>query len=431
MPKKVFISYRRTDSSWATKNLYNALRSVLPEGHVFMDVDAIPLGVDFVEYLDAGVRQCDVLLAVIGPGWLEAVDPQTGVRRLENEEDFVRIEIRQALTRKIPVVPVLLDGVRMPSKDELPEDIQGLVRRMAAFIHHQTAETDIERLVRKLGLSALPNTQSEVRRPEPPSPIVRPARTPPFPVPEMVRIEPGTFWMGSDPDEPGAVQREGPKHRVQIARPFELGKYAVTFDEFDAFCRATGRDLAQDDENWGRGRRPVIRVSHEDASAYVEWLGGELGPGWRLPSEAEWEYACRAGTTGPFSFDGPISPERVNYDGNSTFEGSKTGRYRGQTVEVGTLPANPWGLHEMHGNVWEWVADCWHETYEGAPDDGSAWMEEGGGDCTGAVVRGGSWGNGPQYARSADRYRGPRDVRYSDLGFRVARTLPGRQDGKP
>jgi formylglycine-generating enzyme required for sulfatase activity len=248
--------------------------------------------------------------------------------------------------------------------------------------------------------------------------------SPPFPVPEMVRIEPGSFLMGSDPAEPGAGESEAPEHRVQIARPFELGQYAVTFDEFDAFCRATGRKLAAD-QGWGRGRRPVINVSHEDASAYVAWLEGELGPGWRLPSEAEWEYACRAGTTGPFSFDGPISAERVNYNANYTFKGSKKGKYREKTVEVGSLPANPFGLHEMHGNVWEWVEDCWHATYDGAPDDGSAWMEDAGGDCTRAVVRGGSWYDFPQFARSAFRFGSPRNVRFDVVGFRVARTLPG------
>ena len=152
-------------------------------------------------------------------------------------------------------------------------------------------------------------------------------------------------------------------------------------------------------------------------------MNGKAGSGWRLPSEAEWEYACRAGTTGPFSFDGPISSERVNYDADLTFNGSKEGLYRAKTVEVGRLPPNPWGLYEMHGNIWEWCADPWHETYKGAPTDGSVWTK--GGDSSKAVVRGGSWLDDPDVVRSAVRLRYSRGNRNDDLGFRVARTLSG------
>ena len=154
------------------------------------------------------------------------------------------------------------------------------------------------------------------------------------------------------------------------------------------------------------GRRPVILVSWKDAQAYVAWLSEQTGQPYRLLSEAEWEYACRAGTTTRYSWgDDPPTPEQANFD---------------ETTKVGSCPANSWGLYDMHGNVWEWVEDCWNEGYEGAPNDGSAWT---GGDCNRRVLRGGSWVNAPGALRSASRERYFPVVQVSDVGFRVARTL--------
>ncbi len=144
------------------------------------------------------------------------------------------------------------------------------------------------------------------------------------------------------------------------------------------------------------------------------------GKGYRLPSEAEWEYATRAGTTGPFSFRGKISTAKANYDGNYTFDGSRKGEYREKTLPVGSFPANPWELHDVHGNVGEWIEDCWNNNYNGAPKDGTAWE---GGNCVRRVLRGGSWYFNPRGLRSADRFRGATDGRYVDIGFRVARAL--------
>lgn len=152
MAQKVFISYRRDDSKWQAREIYRALTAVLPRDHVFMDIDSIPPGADFVEVLEGWVEKCDVLLAVIGPGWAEAVDPKTGRRRLENPNDFVRIEIRRALVRGIPVVPVLLDRAPIPDEDQLPDDLKRLTRRQAEFIEHRTVDADVERLIRRLGL---------------------------------------------------------------------------------------------------------------------------------------------------------------------------------------------------------------------------------------------------------------------------------------
>ncbi len=238
--------------------------------------------------------------------------------------------------------------------------------------------------------------------------------------PLMVVVPSGKFMMGSPPDEPERFDDEGPQHEVIIQSPFALGVCAVTFADYDLFCHNTQQELL-DDQGWGRDNRPVINVSWHDAQAYCTWLSQQTGHGYRLPSEAEWEYACRAGTQTPFSFGGNITPEQVNYDGSRPYSGDKKGQYRVKTVPVKSLPPNDWGLHEMHGNVREWVQDAWHGDYKGAPTDGSAWESA----ETGAarVVRGGSWDINARGCRSASRYGHRPDNRYySDgAGFRCAR----------
>jgi len=245
--------------------------------------------------------------------------------------------------------------------------------------------------------------------------------------PLMVVIPPGKFLMGSPPNEPERIESEGPQHEVIIQNPFALGICAVTFADYDLFCRDTKKELP-DDERMGRGNHPVINVSWHDAQAYCAWLSKQTGQGYRLPSESEWEYACRAGTQTPFSFGGNITPEQVNYDGNYPYPGGKKGRHREKTLPVQSLPPNAWGLHEMHGNVWEWVQDAWHGNYNGASRDGSAWEIEGyphssevGKAGAGCVVRGGSWLHYARHCRSAFRSRGVPDDRYNYIGFRCAR----------
>jgi len=186
--------------------------------------------------------------------------------------------------------------------------------------------------------------------------------------PEMVVIPTGSFWMGSPEDEPDRFECEGPRHRVEISRAFALGRTAVTFEEYDRFVEATGRNRPSDND-WGSGSRPVIDVSWDDVLAYAAWLCEQASRCYRLPTEAEWEYAARAGTETPYSTGACIHTDQANYNGNDDYNecGSKTGVFRGKTVPTGSLPPSPWGLHEMHGNVWEWVQDCWHEGYSGAP----------------------------------------------------------------
>ncbi|MEO1277147.1 MAG: SUMF1/EgtB/PvdO family nonheme iron enzyme, partial [Pseudomonadota bacterium] len=176
--------------------------------------------------------------------------------------------------------------------------------------------------------------------------------------PEMVVIPAGEFVMGSPEDEPERSKSEGPQHRVRIARSFALGRYAVTFEEYDAFCAATGADKPND-RSWGRGRRPAINVSWDDANAYCAWLSEQTGADYRLPSEAEWEYACRAGTETPFWWGREITPEQANYHGNFVYAGGGAkGVYREKTEPVDAFEPNPWGLYQTHGNVLEWCQDA-------------------------------------------------------------------------
>jgi formylglycine-generating enzyme required for sulfatase activity len=172
--------------------------------------------------------------------------------------------------------------------------------------------------------------------------------------PEMVVVPAGKFKMGSPAGEEGRSDDEGPRHPVEIAKAFAVGRYEVTFAEWDACVAGGGCNGHQPaDEGWGRGRRPVINVSWNDAKSYVTWLSKKTGKPYRLLSEAEWEYAARAGTTSPFHFGATITPDQANYDGTYTYGAGPKGVYRRKTVPVGSFPANDFGLSDMHGNVWE------------------------------------------------------------------------------
>ncbi|MFL9828674.1 formylglycine-generating enzyme family protein, partial [Rhodoplanes sp. SY1] len=174
------------------------------------------------------------------------------------------------------------------------------------------------------------------------------------------------------------------------------------------------------DQGWGRGRRPVIHVSWTDAQAYVDWLKKKTGKDYRLLSDSEREYVTRAGTTTPFWWGSSISTKQANYDGRFTYGNAPEWEWRTKTVPVDTFEPNPWGLYQVHGNVWEWVADCWHKNYDGAPSDGAARTT---GDCRYRVLRGGSWFFEPRYLRAASRYSYVPAVQNDNTGFRVGRAL--------
>ena len=235
--------------------------------------------------------------------------------------------------------------------------------------------------------------------------------------PQMVVIPAGSFLMGSPESEEGRDDDEGPVHPVEIGEPFAVGVYEVTFEEWDACAAAGGCGAYRpDDEGWGRGRRPVINVSWKDAQEYMTWLRRKTGEEYRLLNEAEWEYAARGGSRTRYSFGDEITLRQANYGGH-------TGKTNiGKTLPVGSYRANGFGLYDMHGNVWEWVQDCWswNGSYRGAPSNGDAWER---GNCSRRVLRGGSGGSSPWGLRSANRNRYDTGYRGYSIGFRVARTL--------
>ncbi len=247
--------------------------------------------------------------------------------------------------------------------------------------------------------------------------------------PEMVVVPAGSFPMGSPPDEPERFDYESPQHKVIIAKPFAIGRFAATFADWDAaqqdkdWQAITGRAARRPmDWGWGRGDRPVIDVDWNDAKAYTKWLSARTGKDYRLPSEAEWEYACRAGTVTPFWWGSSITPEQANYDGSADpyKGGGEKGEYRQKTLPVKSLEPNPWALYQVHGNVWEWCEDCWNDNYNGASGDGRASAT---GNVGFRVLRGGSWYFNPQDLRSAFRYVNGPGFRSYGVGFRVSRTL--------
>lgn len=233
--------------------------------------------------------------------------------------------------------------------------------------------------------------------------------------PEMVVVPAGSFMMGSPPSEVGRSDDEGPVRRVTIPRVFAVGRFEVTYDEWDACIRDGGCEpaggLVANDQGWGRGRRPVVEVNQGSAEAFLEWLSAKTGKAYRLLTEAEWEYSARAGTQTAYSTGDTITTDQANF--NSAWEGN--------TREVGSYRPNGFGLYDMHGNVDEWVADCWSEQsndYQGRPTDGSAFTT-----CYSPVLRGGGWNSYDAGVRSANRHPMVPGYSHDSSGFRVARML--------
>ena len=263
--------------------------------------------------------------------------------------------------------------------------------------------------------------------------------------PELVVVPSGSYMMGSPSGESGRDDDEGPVHRVRIGRTFAVGVKEVTRGEFGRFVSETGHSTgntcgAYEGGEWkknsGRSWRnpgfsqtdghPVVCVNWHDARAYAEWLSGKTGEGYRLLSESEWEYVARAGT-GTSRYWGEGESGQCRY-ANGTDETSGDLGWgkascddgHARTSPVGRYEKNGYGLYDVLGNAWEWVEDCWNESYRGAPTDGSAWES---GDCSRRVLRGGSWVSGPRFLRSAFRIRDSTGIRNNFIGFRVARTL--------
>ena len=240
--------------------------------------------------------------------------------------------------------------------------------------------------------------------------------------PEMVSIAGGSvFKMGAATGERSADRAETPQIEITLARPFAIGAYEVTYDEW-AVCVADGGCSAYEpaDMGWGKGRRPLVNVSFNDAQSYLTWLSAKTGETYRLPSEAEWEFSARAGSEEAFAFGAGVRAAQANFDAAKyPYAGAPNERSQGKTTPVGTYAANGFGLYDMHGNVWEWTADCWRSSHLNAPTDGSPVS----GSCSERVLKGGAWNAGGWRLRSAHRKGVNARDRDFDTGFRVARDL--------
>lgn len=488
----IFICYRRDDTAGHAGRLYDRLTAHFGDQEVFIDVDLIKPGEDFVYAVEEAVGSCDVLLALIGRSWLASRNE--GVRRLDNPDDLVRLEIAAALAHGIHVIPVLVQDTQMPRPEDLPEELRPLVRRNALELSDLRWNYDVDQLIaaverglaRKREVRRI-ETQAEVKRQkkdrkEPvaisarlnPSSLVGPRREPedvenlvagilaetgarkrrrvawaslvafliligallsPYarkisvnqpsienvsvaqPSPsvgamlgqgsgrlkdqgfknafgmEFVWVPPGEFMMGSDT----GFGDEKPVHRVTIASGFYMCKYEVTQAQWQAVMRNNPSIFKGDD-------LPVEQVSWNDAQNFILKLNARNdGYIYHLPSEAEWEYAARATTTGDYAGDlDAIAWYRKN---------------SARTKPVGEKQPNAFGLFDIQGNVWEWCQDSYHDTYKDAPDDGRAWLSN---QTEDQVIRGGGWNEDAPFVRIAIRYKSNRGKGSKQLGFRVA-----------
>ncbi len=390
----VFISYVRDNSALVLK-----LRDVL-QAHrveVWLDRDRIKPG----EWWEEAIRK-----AISEGLFFIACFSREYQRRSEaymNEELTLAIDVlRRRPFNQIWFIPVVLD-----EECEVPDIGIGRGKTLHSINWVEIYGDKWDDGVRRM-LSVVAPTPS-------PGTIFRDKLKDGSQGPEMVTIPAGELWMGLDEAlDSDAYKSELPRHRVIIAKGFALGRYPVTFDEYDRFARATDCELPSD-QDWGRGNRPVINVSWDDATAYTEWLSTQTGKRYRLPTEAEWEYAARAGTETRYWWGNEIGRNKANCDGCGSQWDNQ------MTAPVGSFEANPFGLYDTAGNVLEWVEDCWHGSYKGAPDDGTAWIS--GGDCKRRVLRGGSWFGNPNRVRSANRSWHYRVYRTSGRGFRLAQDL--------
>jgi formylglycine-generating enzyme required for sulfatase activity len=461
----IFLSYRRKDASAVAERIHEHLQGHFGQHDVFIDVDKIPPGVDFREFLHAEVARADVVVAVIGPRWAGRAG---GRRRIDHPGDFVRIELEAAFQRNIPVIPVLIDQARMPGEADLPPSLAALAFRNALTVGQGR---DFRRHVGDL----IQGIEYHLKRPTSAAAVssIRTEADPPRFTNALgmtlVRIEPGEFLMGSTeaqidmllkqfPDTKREwVDDEQPQHPVRITRPFYLGAHQVTVGQFRRFVEASGYKTEAEasgegayglvGKEWKPDKRitwrnpgfeqgenhPVVCVSHNDAVAFLAWLNDqEKGAGWtyRLPTEAEWEYGCRAGTGGLYGgSDDPESLVRIANVADASFKKAYPGAacIRGDdgfvyTAPVGSFASNTWGLYDLLGNVWEWCDD-WFDAafYKSSPKEDPRNMK----GATGRVIRGGCWNGNPRSARSAYRLRFAPGLRGSDLGFRVARGRSG------
>jgi len=410
---------------------------------IFQDVDGIGLGEHWPKKLDDMLNQTRFFMPILTSSFFESEPCRSEL------EAFLEAEAKVGRTDLI--LPIywteceLLDEETLRSEDPLAvilHERQHHDWRPLVFEAFESAkiQRSLQALARRIRTAKrrVIRVVAEAQVSDPllltPGTVFRDVDEPWCP--EMVVIPPGVFNMGSPKDEAEREDSEGPKHRVEMEQPFALGRYPVTRSEFAAFVRDTGHEdrgayvwTGKDwnfdtDADWQSpgfaqtDRHPAVCASHEDAMAYLAWLSDKTSQRYVLPSEAIWEYACRAGTISPFWTGETISTDQANYNGQLAYGEGKKGLFRQMTTEVDHLDANPFGLHDMHGNIWEWCADRWHDNYQGAPADGTVWLK---GKNTARVLRGGSWSGLARRLRSAARSASGPGERGNDVGFRCAR----------
>jgi formylglycine-generating enzyme required for sulfatase activity len=397
----IFISYRREDSIAYAGRLFDRLADRFGVDRIFMDIDTMKVGLDFVEQIEEAVQSCDVLIAVIGKTWVNIQDEE-GHRRLDNPEDFVRVEIQAALARNIPVVPLLVGGAGMPKARDLPDPIAKLTRRHAMKMSDERFRDDATRLIEQIGeyvreteFEPLPESESLPYSPSPPPP---PEPT----IPEgMVLIPKGPFLYGE-----GRV-------REDIPYDYYMTIYPVTNDHYKVFMLANGYGSQNywseegwawkkenqvnqpnywTDPEWNKADHPVVGVSYYEAEAYASWAGKHL------PTEQEWEKAAR-GT------DGREYPWGNDFD-KSKCNSEESGIDATTPVTKYAKGISPSGCFDMAGNVHEWCAS-WYSQSRNL-----------------RVIRGGSWSNRPGYLRASTRDWYTADTRYNDIGCRLAQGTP-------
>jgi formylglycine-generating enzyme required for sulfatase activity len=456
---QAFLSYTRLDDQGHDGGI-TALRAALElqvrivtgddSFEIFQDVDAIAFGEHWPKRLDQALAASRFLIPVLSPRFFRSAPCRDELRKFLAHE--------QAAGRDDLILPIylvdtpVLDRAPLRAADELARAIHERQRwdwRPHAFAH--PGDPALRKAVRELAKAIAERLDQEAPAAPPAPPAPRPVVRRPGEVfrdaaeswcPELVVIPAGKFTMGSPETEAGRRDDEGPQREVSLARAFALGRYPVTRGQFASFIAATRHDMsggayAWDGKKWQlhadrdwrdpgfaqTDSHPAVCVNWLDAQAFVSWLAERTGQPYRLPTEAEWEYAARAGTTTPFWTGTTISPAQANYDGNYIYGGGAKGVYRQGTVAVDdpSFPANPFGLYHVHGNVWEWVQDCYADSYQHAPLDGHQAVDRD--NCPVRVLRGGSWLVFPWFLRSAFRFRNAPETRIDDVGFRVARML--------
>jgi formylglycine-generating enzyme required for sulfatase activity len=447
----VFINYRRRESEYAAGDIFSVLEEHLPK-RVFVDFGGIPLADDFPRVILEAVRSSDVFLCLIGPHWLAD-------SRLKNDpQDWVRREIEVALSSKrTRILPVLLNGATMPSAEELPPSISKLSEKQALAIsardmrgHLTTLKEQVLSLVEAARSRAV---VSEIDRACIAGDVFRDAQE----LPKMVILPEGRFWQGSHTQQRDAEDCEQPRHRVLLLGKRAMSVFPITVAEWNfavanglrfqrmevrskVGVKAEARAIEKSGErigfdaywNWNQFRESIYPVSGIDwhaAVAYTSWISQRTGRSYRLPSESEWEYACRASTQGPYSTGVMCSFRDAHF--NIRMKASHQPRLTNRLQWDRTCPrpvtsctSNKFGVCGMHGNVWEWVLDDFHPDYEGAPKDGAAWLlevrSENSDERTDKVARGGCYSSGVKQLRSAKRGHAPSSPKHPEkFGFRI------------